>query len=126
MGCVGTEVGCAGSECVTACAREIVAGGVGIVVQEDRNAVSLGPPLPEVARGLYREVTLGRGAGERDEGDDVECAEKRVYSVVPVDRDVGRDRVGELTGGSGCIERGRPGEREDRSMMVGVGVHVDE
>ena len=97
MGCVGTEVGCAGSERVPACAREIVAGGVGVVVEEDRHAWVSAHHCPNVAarpraaRSRWAEVpasaTKGTTSSAPRNGCTPSCPSIAMWR---------RDRVGEL------------------------------
>ena len=125
MRSVGPEVGLAGPERLAARGRKVMAGRVGVVVEEHRHAVGLGPPLPEFARGVDRDALLRGRAAERDERDDVERAEKGMHAVVPCDRHVCRDRVGEVARRDRRVVCARSCEREHRAVMVGVGVHVE-
>jgi len=107
---------------LTASAWEIMTGFVGIVVEEDRDPVGLGPPLPELACGVTGEGSLRGGAAEPDEGDDVECPEERMNTVVRVDRNSSRDCVGQLACRPDCIVCAGAGECENGAVMVGIGV----
>ena len=75
-----------------------------------------------------RGVTRGAGVGavERDERHHVERPEARVHAVVAVEvdavDDLARQQPDRLLG----VARAGAGEREDRAVVVGVVVHVEQ
>ncbi len=114
------------NECVATHRRKVAVPLVGVVVEEDRYREGLGPPDAERAR-----VERGRGACivaalERDERHDVERAEARVHAGMSGDRDAAGDGGCQRDDRVGGIARGRAGEREHRTVVVVVDVHVEE
>ena len=123
---VGTEVGLAVLERVAPDVRKIATAGIGVVVEEHRNVVRLRPPCSELARGVSCLRPFHPGATQSHERNDVERTETRVDALVIRDRDVGRDRGPEVARRRSCVVPAGTREREDRSVVVGIGVQVDE
>ena len=100
--------------------------GIGVAVEEHGDGVHLRPPLRELACGFGGLRAFDFGSAERDERDDVERAQARVHAVVFGDRNVRRDGAGKVTRRGSRVVMTGTGEREDGSVMIGIGVHVEE
>ena len=117
-------VGVMGAERPAANRGEAPATRVGGVIEKCGHLELGAQPGGEPAGGVDGEAFVGLGV-EVDERHDVERAEARVHAVVTREIDPGH-----ACGGEGLHRRldrlGRSGEGEDRSVVIGIGVHVEE